>query len=89
MVLGLHFQSWYWKKDGDIAVLNEEFGQLVFRYNEESIRLALENVRKFKQDYKTEEAWQKQVDKFSEGVALFNKGRAVNEVNQTICRNRK
>jgi len=72
MKLGTHLQenTWHWEKQGDLAVLYDDFENAV-RYNEESIRATLENVNKFKDTYATEEAWRKQMRKISEGVSLF------------------
>ena len=58
-------------EDG-IAVLTDAFaGFEPARYNEDSVKTALENVRKYKKDFATEDAWLRQLRKLEQGVALF------------------
>ncbi len=63
--------SWAWKKVNGLAVLRERFKAEETPFDEQSLRTALATVQAQRQEYVTEEAWKRQLRKFSDGLACL------------------
>ena len=61
-----------WTRDGDLAYLKESWSDHARTYNKRSVLATLENVKSRRSDYFTQEAYDRQVGMYAEGVALFN-----------------
>lgn len=62
--------DWSWTMENGRAVLREPLQDPV-PYNEASVRLAYNNTIKYRSGFATEEAHQRQLRKYEQGISLF------------------
>jgi len=59
-----------YSKNGNLVTVHDEQGDVV--YTKRSCEVTLENLRKNRAAFATDEAWQKQMDKYTNALAMFD-----------------
>ncbi len=62
-----------WSKEGDLVVYTKRLSKTDYRivYQKKTLEEVLERIRNNREDYVTEEAWQKSISHLKEGLSLY------------------